>query len=204
MLPLILVATLAAAAAERPVPPDTTPFTVAVRFAVTDTTPLFEQPLGDSLLLRVQREGPLGWTVSVVRRGAGTDGRNLLYHSLEWHGPYPTDLFAWSFHERYFPDERLLPVYGYPYEVRVRLVDCRTAGSGATAVFTAGTVEVAWRQAPVRRAAGASPADDATGTRMTIILFPISRSNAVRARGALPRGRSGAGARSGSTEERMG
>ena len=45
----------------------------------------------------------------------------------------------------------MLPVYGYPYEIRIRLVDCRTAGSGANAVFAAGTIEVAWRRAPIRR-----------------------------------------------------
>ncbi|MGH7590155.1 MAG: hypothetical protein ACREL2_01845 [Gemmatimonadales bacterium] len=154
MIPLILLTTLATSATGRPTPPDTTPFTVAVRFTATDTTPRFEESLGTALLLRVEREPPDGWVVSVVRRGAGTDPRNLLFHSRRWHGPYPTDVFAWSFRQRYFPDERVLPVYGYPYEVRIRLVGCHASGTGATAVFDAGTIEVAWRRAPSRRAGG--------------------------------------------------
>jgi hypothetical protein len=155
MMLLGLVTTLSAAAVGWRAPQDTTPFTVALRFTVTDTTPAFEQPLGSSLLLRVQREAPGGWVVSVVRRTAHSDPANLLYHSRRWHGPYPTDIFAWSHQQHYFPDERVLPVYGYPYEVRVRLLDCQTAGSGSSAVFAAGTIEVAWRPAPVRRAGGA-------------------------------------------------
>jgi hypothetical protein len=154
MIPLILATTLSATTVGQPAPQDTTPFRVAVRFAVTDTTPVFEQPLGTALLLRVRHEPPGGWIVSVVRRGAGSNARNLLYHSRRWHGPYPTDLFAWSYQQRYFPDERVLPVYGYPYEVRIRLVNCQTTGSGVSAEFAAGTIEVAWRRARIQRAGG--------------------------------------------------
>ncbi len=136
-------------------PQDTVPFTVAVRFSVTDTTPVFERPLGASLLIRVQHQPPFGWTVTVVPRASRLDRPNLLYHSRSWHGPYPTDVFAWSHQQHYFPDERLLPVYGYPYEIRIRLIDCRTSGSGEAAVFETGTIEVAWRPAPVLRAGGA-------------------------------------------------
>ena len=154
MISLVLLTTVIAAPLGTAAAQDTTPFTVALRFAVTDTTPLFEQPLDSSLLLRVERVPPYGWIVRVVRRGAGSDQPNLLYHSHQWHGPYPTQVFAWSFQQHYFPDERVLPVYGYPYEVRVRLLDCRATGSGASAVFEAGTIEVAWRRAPIQRAGG--------------------------------------------------
>lgn len=45
------------------------------------------------------------------------------------------------------PSERILPIYGYPLEVRVRRVDCSVIGSGGTeARFTAGTVEVGLRR----------------------------------------------------------
>jgi hypothetical protein len=136
-------------------PHDTTAFAVILRFDVTDTTPSFERPLGSSLLLRVRRESRRGWVVSVVRRSSEPDQPNLLYHSRRWHGPYPTDVLAWSFQRQYFPNERILPVYGYPYEVRIRLIDCRTSGSADDVVFVAGTIELAWRRAPIRHAAGA-------------------------------------------------
>ncbi|MGH2402982.1 MAG: hypothetical protein ACRDGN_00825 [bacterium] len=85
------------------------------------------------------------------RRPAGEDSWNLLYHSRAWHGPYPTDILAWIHERQFYPDERILPVYGHPYEIRIRLVDGPTAGVGDDAEFVAGIVEVAWRRAPPRR-----------------------------------------------------
>ena len=128
---------------------DTAPYTVAFRFDVRDTTAALERPMGPVLVLQVRREARLGWTVAVVRRSGGSAQRNLLYHSARWHGPYPTDVFAWSYQSGLFPNVRVLPVRGYPYEVRVRLLDCRAAGSGDSAVFEAGTVEVGWRRTAV-------------------------------------------------------
>jgi hypothetical protein len=135
----------------RPAAPGTEAFTVAVRFSVTDTTEVFERPLGRALRIRVTREPPLGWTVSVVRTSSNVDEPNLLYHSRAWHGPYPTDAFSLWHHREVFPDERYLPVYGYPYEIRIRLIDCRTSETGDNVVFEAGSMEVAWRRAKVVR-----------------------------------------------------
>lgn len=139
---------------------DTLGFQALLNFPVTDTTALFERPLGAALVVQVHREldvnrTPGGWYVAVVRRRGGPEQPNLLYHSRSWHGPYPTDLFAWIHAERYYPDERLLPVYEYPYELRLRCKACTTVGSGAGAQFTGGTVEIAWRRLrrPVRRGA---------------------------------------------------
>ena len=156
MIALALVPALSVLALVRPPAQDSTPFTVALRFDVTDTTATFERPLGDSLVLRVRREGSSGWIVSVVPRSS-PDEPNLLYHSLRWHGPYPTDVLAWSSQRGYFPGERLLPVYGYPYEIRIRLIDARTTGSGGSAVFEAGTIDVAWRRAPIQHRLGTAP-----------------------------------------------
>jgi hypothetical protein len=155
MISFALLIALGALAPRQAAPRDTTPYTVAIRFDVTDTTAAFERPLGASLLLRVRREGADGWVVAVVRRSSRLYQRNLLYHSRQWHGPYPADVLAWSYQRRLFPDVRVLPVFGYPYEVRVRLLDCRTAGTGAGAVFEAGTIEVGWRRAPIMRVGGA-------------------------------------------------
>jgi hypothetical protein len=131
-------------------PQDTTPFAVAIRFTVSDTTVVFERPLGPALLLRVRRDPSMGWTVTVIPRSSRLDRPNLLYHSRSWHGPYPAEVFAWSHQSQYFPDERVLPVYGHPYEVRIRLIACRTSGTGQSVVFVAGEIEVAWRRAPWR------------------------------------------------------
>ncbi len=152
---VLALATFAGLTPAQAAPQDTTAFAVILRFDVTDTTLIFERPLGSFLLLRVRRESRSGWVVSVVRRSSEPDQPNLLYHSRNWHGPYPTDVFAWSFRRRYFPNERILPVYGYPYELRVRLMGCRTSGSGDDLRFVAGTIEVAWRRAPVRGSGGA-------------------------------------------------
>lgn len=152
VLPLVIA--LGALAPGQTAPRDTTPYTVAVRFEVTDTTEVFERPLGPSLLLRVQREGRSGWVVAVVRRSSRPDQPNLLYHSRRWHGPYPTDVLAWSYQRRLFPDVRVLLVRGYPYKVRVRLIDCRTSGSGDGAAFEAGTIEVGWRHISSPRQSG--------------------------------------------------
>lgn len=155
MICFALVIALGTLASSQLAQRDTTPYTLAIRFEVTDTTVAFERPLGPALLLRVRRQGRAGWTVAVVRRSSRPEQRNLLYHSAQWHGPYPTDVFAWTYQRGLFPDIRVLPVRGYPYEVRVRLIDCRTTGSGEGAVFEAGTIEVGWRRAPIMRRGGA-------------------------------------------------
>jgi len=158
MLSILLVASMQASAATRQPSQDTLGFRTLVSFPVTDTTELFERPLGAALLVQIHREmdvnrTPGGWYVAVVRRPADPDQPNLLYHSYAWHGPYPTDLLAWIHAEQYYPDERVLPVYEYPYELRLRCAACTTTGTGADAQFTAGTVEIAWRRLrrPVRR-----------------------------------------------------
>ena len=130
---------------------DTADFAVAIRFSVTDTTALFERPLGSDLRIRVRREHPMGWVVTATSERPGDDPPNLLYHSPSWHGPYPTDVFAWSYRSRLFPDERVLPVRGHPYEVRIRLIDCRTSSTGDDATFESGTIEVSWRRAAATR-----------------------------------------------------
>jgi hypothetical protein len=135
-------------------------YQLLLRFPVTDTTPLFERALGSALTVQVRREAdvqgvPGGWSVAVVRLGGGPEAFNLLYHSRAWHGSYPTDLFAWIHEDHYFPDERVLPVYDYPYELRLRCVDCVTAKTARGVEFISGRVEVGWRRTrrPARRGA---------------------------------------------------
>jgi hypothetical protein len=83
---------------------------------------------------------------SVRRLG---DYPNFLYDCLCGHGPRPNDLYAWHFREMLYPPKRVLPVYGYPFEIRVTCQDCRIDGdTAADAHFTAGVVEVTWRRLP--------------------------------------------------------
>jgi hypothetical protein len=92
------------------------------------------------------------WEVA-LRRANDTAYDNLLYHSTQWHGPYPVHVGAITISQRLFPATRVLPGYrGAPYVVTVRLRDdIRIAGSDTNAVFRGGSFEVSWR--PKRGAA---------------------------------------------------
>jgi hypothetical protein len=90
----------------------------------------------------------IGWSIGVFRRPVGVESRNLLYRSQYFHGPYPTDVLAWSSHAKHFPDERLLPVYGFPWEVRIRILNAVTERVGEDFHFTSGELEVGWRKLP--------------------------------------------------------
>jgi hypothetical protein len=86
------------------------------------------------------------WEVA-LRRATDTTYDNLLYHSTEWHGPYPVHVGAITISQRLFPATRVLPGYrGAPYVVTVRLGDdIRIAGADTNAVFRGGSFEVRWR-----------------------------------------------------------
>jgi len=130
---------------------DTTGFQPLLSFPVTDTVEAHTAPLGERLMVRVRHEDDgisFGWSAGVYRLPVGPSRRNLLYHSLRWHGPYPTELFAWSHRSGYFPDDRILPVYGWPYDLYLVCRACVTEGDSAVVHFTSGTVEVAWRRLP--------------------------------------------------------
>jgi hypothetical protein len=151
MLSMLMVALQISSDTPRAVGRDSSAYQVMVRFPVTDTSAVFERPLGSKLMVQVHREVDAhgesgGWTIAVVRQPPGPDRRNLLYHSWAWHGPYPTDLFAWIHEAGYYPDERILAVYDYPYELRVRCERCTTVKTAHGVAFAGGTVEVGWRR----------------------------------------------------------
>jgi hypothetical protein len=127
-----------------------------MRFEVLDSRKRIDRALGRDLVIRAHREEDargthMGWRLEVVDRRL-EESPNFLYECLCGHGPHPTDLFAWHLHR---PDavanlgplsERVLPVWGYPYELRVRCEGCEVEASEETARFTRGTIEIGWKR----------------------------------------------------------
>src|SRR3954451_140653 len=102
--------------------------------------------LDSSYRLSVRRfedaKGEPFWEVA-LRRANDTAYDNLLYHSTQWHGPYPVHVGAITISQRLFPATRVLPAYrGAPYVVTIRLRDdIRITGSDTNAVFRGGSFE---------------------------------------------------------------
>jgi hypothetical protein len=126
-------------------------FITTLTFPVTDTRAAFTVRVSRDVVVEVTRavdaQGRhFGWDLSATDRRL-KNSPNFFYGCLCGHGPSPHALYAWHFVQMYYPSERILSIYGYPLEVRVRCVDCSVIGSGGTeARFTAGTVEVGLRR----------------------------------------------------------
>jgi hypothetical protein len=115
-------------------------------FELADSRAAVYRDIGRDLLLRVVRVD-MGWSVQVSRRPAGRHSSwNLLFHGLRWHGPHPSDVYAWHVTGSYFSNERALAVRGYPYEVRIILTNPVVEGEGVQARFKAGRVQISWRR----------------------------------------------------------
>ena len=125
-------------------------FTTILRFAALDERAMFSIPLSRDVVLVIHRAMDargthMGWDLAAVDRRLSS-GTNFFYECLCGHGPRPHDYYAWHFADSYYPHERLLPVYGYPLEVRVRCPGCEVAGAGASATFARGTIEIELRR----------------------------------------------------------
>ena len=120
----------------------------SLMISLLDDRDTVTRAIDSSLMLRLQnanaRGEHQGWDVQVRPRTAGVDSRNLIHHAP--HGPDPSDVEAWQVAEKYYPNERSVDVSGRPYTVTIRLLDPKTAGSGADARFTSGTLQVSWRR----------------------------------------------------------
>jgi hypothetical protein len=130
---------------------DTAGFRPVFAFPVTDTVSQRVAGIGAGLVVRVRSEADahgthMGWSIGVYREPVGPESRNLLYASNYFHGPHPSDLFAWHRVQHFFPDERILPVYRYPREIRIACVGCQIAGDSSLVHFTSGSVEIGWRR----------------------------------------------------------
>jgi hypothetical protein len=128
-------------------------FTPALSFPATDERAEFTVDIGRDVILHVRRaidaQGRhFGWDLAAADRRL-ENSPNFFYECLCGHGPRPHDLYAWHFAEAYYPAERTLPIYGYPFEVRVQCLDCQVRGNEGTDVrFTSGTVTIGWRRLP--------------------------------------------------------
>jgi len=125
---------------------------------VTDTTvDRVTRVIGPRLVLEVERDAGIvrgtnwGWRVA-VRDAADTSDFNLLYPTVDFHGPYLNDVLAWSeATSRFGRGVRTMDVRGHPWLVDVECVRCTVTGAlPDSARFTAGTLRVAWRRAPRR------------------------------------------------------
>ena len=105
------------------------------------------QSISKKLTLTVERRADADgiWSWEVAVRDGSKAGENLLYHSSEWHGPYPTMIDAWIISDHYFPASNELAVRGYPWRVSIECVDCKTAGERTKEHFVSGTIRVRWR-----------------------------------------------------------
>ncbi len=148
LFPLLIVLLVAASAVGPSA--DATPDR-ALRFDVTDPRKAITAEIDSTLRLRAVRISHarvphFGWEVQVVEGPTATLGTNVLRDRSFSGGPHPSDVLAWLSRSRYFPDERTLPVPGHPYEIRIRLIDCRTEPVGEDIGFVSGRVEVSWRR----------------------------------------------------------
>jgi hypothetical protein len=85
-----------------------------------------------------------GWEIGVVTKLPQNFPSNLLYHSKKWHGPYPTQIYAWHLLKDYFPNTRWLCVSGQPIEVMLEIRDAKIKPDGESAVFESGQLHVEW------------------------------------------------------------
>ena len=124
-------------------------------FSLTVTMePILRLPVVGCVIIQTVKDSSIsqhnfGWDVQVIQKPFdGKSSSNLLYHSLEWHGPYPSQVDAWHVTEKYFQNERELDVRGYPYRLKIVLVNPVVEGTGSDTRFVSGRVKVSWRRKP--------------------------------------------------------
>lgn len=117
---------------------------------------------GMTLAARPHQEG---WEIAVAESGSKDESPNLLYHSRQWHGPYPSQVYAWHVQQHYFPDTRWLCVAGHPIEVKLQILNAKVKPSGETAVFERGQLHIEWFYRPCSKGFGYDNASAAPSPR---------------------------------------
>lgn len=131
----VLLAALSLSSADAPL--------LSFKAAAKDAT--FTAALSKDLTLRVDRSAgaggaAIGWELSVEDKRV-KDSPNFLYECLCGHGPFPSDVMAWTVRDAKMA-ERVLHVYGYPFDLRVKFTGVKISGPGPDAVYTDGTIEI--------------------------------------------------------------
>jgi hypothetical protein len=97
---------------------------------------------GEAVYVKINNEfqiravpDPDGWEIGVIASPPRDFPINLLYHSNQWHGPYPTQIYAWHLLENHFPNTRWLCVSGQPIEVKLEIKNAKVKAEGESAIF---------------------------------------------------------------------
>lgn len=98
--------------------------------------------LGNHRRVVASWESDLGWEIEVLNYG-DKGQENLLYDGNNWHGVQPWMVFAWTKHQKTYPDVREVPYDKGRSQIRIVLVDCQTRQVGSNAYeFVRGRIEV--------------------------------------------------------------
>ena len=116
---------------------------------VTSNQKVISRSIDKNLLLRVVKESSalqknFGWRLEVVRKPYRINSANLIYHKKMATGSDPSQIYAWHISDNYFPNEREIKVRGYRFVVKIKLINCKTEGSGPDARFISGKLKVSW------------------------------------------------------------
>jgi hypothetical protein len=123
----------------------------SVSVSLTDKRKIITRSINKNLLLRVVKDSSIkhkhfGWLVEVVRQPYRRNSRNLIYTNPAGVGADPSQIYAWHITENEFPNEREIKVRGYPYSVKISLINGKTAGNREDARFVSGTLQINWRR----------------------------------------------------------
>lgn len=123
----------------------------SLSFGVTDNRKVITRSIDKGLLLRVVKDSSVkhkhfGWLVEVVRKPYKIGSANLIYTNKPGVGADKSQVYAWHVSNNEFPNEREIQVRGYPYTVKISLIDSKTTGNGPDARFNSGTLQVSWKQ----------------------------------------------------------
>ena len=105
----------------------------------------FTAPLSKDLTLIAERnvdaDGKgIGWDLSVEDKRV-KDSPNFLMECLCGHGPFPSELFAWTVRDDKMAD-RVLHVYGQALDLKVSFSGVKIAGKEYAAGYTDGTITI--------------------------------------------------------------
>lgn len=131
--------------------------------------------IGDGIkLVAVPNEGD--WQVQAFETHPKGTAYDLLFPSLEWHGPTASDIAAWQVLKHYgFGNTRWICVRGHKLEVKLHILDAHVepVSGGTVAMFTVGQLVIEWFHRPCT--------DHRNSSNWHLIIRPSGRLPAIRA-----------------------